>query len=131
MMEGDLVPVLMAAADSSLVNLNLKWHEGAAICLVLASEGYPGRYEKGFEIKGLDLAASHPQVTVFHAGTKFKGDHIVTDGGRVLGVTARGNSLAEAARAAYSAANDIRWEGMRMRRDIGHRALHSARTKQK
>jgi phosphoribosylamine--glycine ligase len=93
------------------------------MCVVLAAGGYPGAYEKGKPISGLDAAGSDPMVTVFHAGTKMEGDTIVTAGGRVLGVTARGPSLEAAASAAYRAADKIAWDGMRMRRDIGHRAL--------
>ncbi len=123
LMKEDLVPVLLASARGALEQQTLEWHDGATMCVVLAAGGYPGDYEKGKIISGLTDAASIPDVTVFHAGTKREGQAIVTAGGRVLGVTARGAGLKEAAEAAYRAADKISWDGMRMRRDIGHRAL--------
>ncbi|MDD5308855.1 MAG: phosphoribosylamine--glycine ligase [Deltaproteobacteria bacterium] len=123
MMKDDLVPVLAAAAAGDLRGASLAWHDGAALCVVLVAEGYPGRYEKDKPIEGLAEAAAMPDVTIFHAGTAHDGTRFVTSGGRVLGVTARGSDLTAAARAAYFAAGLIRWDGMRMRRDIGHRAL--------
>ncbi len=123
LMNEDIVPVLKAAAEGSLEERELAWHKGATLCVVLAADGYPGPYEKGKSIRGLDKVAARPSVVVFHAGTKREGDQFVTAGGRVLGVTARGEDLDAAAREAYAAANDIEWDSMRMRRDIGHRAL--------
>jgi phosphoribosylamine--glycine ligase len=93
------------------------------MCVVIASEGYPGSYEKGKVMSGLDSADDNPKVTIFHAGTKLDGDTFVTAGGRVLGVTARGEDIQDAAKEAYAVANKISFEGMRMRRDIGYRAL--------
>jgi phosphoribosylamine--glycine ligase len=119
----DIVPSLQQAAEGSLEERELTWYSGSAICVVLASAGYPGSYEKGKAISGLDSVDSNPNVTIFHAGTKLDGDAFVTSGGRVLGVTARGADLQQAAKAAYAVANKIRFEGMRMRRDIGYRAL--------
>jgi phosphoribosylamine--glycine ligase len=89
----------------------------------LASAGYPGSYEKGKQIGGLEKVTANAAVTVFHAGTKLDKDQYVTSGGRVLGVTALAKNLSEAAFKAYEAADQVNWEGMRMRRDIGHRAL--------
>ncbi len=123
LMEEDIVPLLVDAAEGSLEVRELKWHEGSAICVVLASNGYPGAYDKNKVIEGLDRAALNQLVTVFHAGTKLDGGRFVTAGGRVLGVTARAESLKEAAKAAYRAADEISWDGMHMRRDIGYRAL--------
>ncbi len=123
MMDEDIVPLLVAAADGKLEQPAVKWLPGAALCVVLACEGYPGPYEKGMRIEGLDAAEAKSDVVVFHAGTKLDSSRLVTSGGRVLGVTARGSTLVDAARLAYGAANEIHWKGMRMRRDIGHRAL--------
>ena len=123
MLDEDLVPILEGAAKGTLEERELAWHNGSVMCVVLAAGGYPGAYEKGKVISGLQEAADVPNVVVFHAGTKLVDDNIVTAGGRVLGVTARGSDLAEAANNAYEGAGKISWDGMRMRRDIGHRAL--------
>ncbi len=123
LMKSDIVPILMAAAKGDLGDSAVEWHSGSSICLVLASGGYPGPYEKGMAISGLDDAGATENVMVFHAGTKLDGDALVTAGGRVLGVTGIGHNLGEAAKCAYDAADKISWDGMRMRRDIGHRAL--------
>jgi phosphoribosylamine--glycine ligase len=122
-MKSDIVPMLMAAAKSDLDDTAVEWHSGSSICLVLASGGYPGPYEKDKAINGIDDAGAADNIMVFHAGTKLEGDDVITAGGRVLGVTGIGPSLGEATRSAYDAADLISWEGMRMRRDIGHRAL--------
>ncbi len=123
LMKEDLAPVLMKAAEGKLDADRVAVHEGATMCVVLAAGGYPGPYEKGKVISGLDAAAADPMVTVFHAGTRREGNAFVTDGGRVLGVTARGATLREARDRAYAASDLISWDGMRLRRDIGHRAL--------
>jgi phosphoribosylamine--glycine ligase len=123
LMKSDLVPVLAAAAGGDLGDMRLEWHPGAALCVVLAAGGYPGPYEKGRTIEGLADAAAVDGAIVFHAGTRSGAGGFVTSGGRVLGVTARGDTLKDAATVAYEAAGRISWEGMRMRRDIGHRAL--------
>ncbi|MCP4605784.1 MAG: phosphoribosylamine--glycine ligase [Proteobacteria bacterium] len=124
LMAQDIVPLLASAADGRLDDhQQLKWHKGVALCVVLASEGYPGSYEKGKVIEGLDQAASRPDVVVFHAGTKREQGRYVTAGGRVLGVTARAEDITSAVQEAYTAANEIHWNGVRMRRDIGHRVL--------
>ena len=93
------------------------------MCVVLASGGYPGRYTTGHLISGLEAAEARPGVTVFHAGTALREGRLVTDGGRVLGVTAVAEDLPAAIRAAYATVGDIRFEGMHCRRDIGRRAL--------
>jgi phosphoribosylamine--glycine ligase len=100
-----------------------KWSNDATACVVMASGGYPGAYEAGKVIAGLDAAAATPGVTVFHAGTAKKDGHIVTAGGRVLGVTARAANLREAVDRAYQAVNAIHFEGAHFRRDIAHRGL--------
>jgi phosphoribosylamine---glycine ligase len=123
LLEEDIVPLMQSAAAGNLPTRPLKWHEGATMCVVLAAEGYPGAYRKNDVICGLEAAAEIPDVMVFHAGTKKQDGRFVTVGGRVLGVTARGRTLKQAADTAYRAASLISWQGMRMRKDIGYRAL--------
>lgn len=118
---GDLVEALEAVTDGNLQDVKLTWHPGAAVCVVLASAGYPGGYRKGCVISGLgDLP---PEVMVFHAGTGLRDGRLVTTGGRVLGVTARGRDIHDAIRLAYEAVDRISFEGMHYRRDIGQKAL--------
>ena len=93
------------------------------MCVVMASSGYPGSYEKGKVILGLEEAEQLPDVQVFHAGTAWKGDQVVTNGGRVLGVTALGRTIQEAINQAYKAVSQITWEGVYCRKDIGKKAL--------
>lgn len=119
----DLVDVMEAAVNGTLNNIELEWDGRPAVCVVLAAGGYPGGYEKGAHIKGLSEAASLADTAVFHAGTSEKEGSCVTNGGRVLGVTALGNDIASAIRNAYDAVGKISWEGMHFRRDIGKRAL--------
>ena len=118
-MDFDLAEVLSEVAAGKLRPEKLKWKSGASACVVLASGGYPGKFESGKEIHGLDEAAKIPDVKVLHAGTKRVGEKIVTSGGRVLGVTATGHSLDAALEKAYVAAGKIRFEGMHYRKDIG------------
>jgi phosphoribosylamine--glycine ligase len=122
-LESDLLPALLATAEGRLGKLVLNWHDEAALCVVMAAKGYPGAYEKGTEIRGLDVAGADPDVQVFHAGTKLDGTRLLADGGRVLCVTARGKDIAEAKRRAYHAVDKIHWPGGFCRRDIGWRAL--------
>jgi phosphoribosylamine--glycine ligase len=120
----DLVDVLVAAADGKLAELPpLEWDERPSICVVMASEGYPGNYQKGREIKGLDEAGKVENVKVFHAGTSIEDGKIVNSGGRVLGVTAIGNSISAAKLNAYTAVQKIRWPGAWCRKDISDKAL--------
>ena len=122
-MEGDLLPVLMACAAGSLKGVGLSFSNEAAVCVVMASEGYPGSYQKGHPIEGLEEAAGMPGVVVFHAGTqRDAGGAVRTAGGRVLGVTARGGDIPEAISRAYAAVDQIRWPGAFCRRDIGAKA---------
>jgi len=124
MLKSDLAAVLRDAAAGSLPAAPLEWHDGVSLCVVLVAGGYPGPYEKGTPISGLDAIRQDDTLRVFHAGTRvLPTGELVTAGGRVLDVTARGSDVQEAARAAYQAAGTISWTGMRMRRDIGHRAL--------
>lgn len=122
-MKSDIVPVLLAVANGDLGTAGIDWHEKAAVCVVMASEGYPGDYRKGDVIKGLDMAAQIDEVYVFHAGTGQKDGDCVTNGGRVLGVTALGNSVQESITTAYKAVNCISWNGVQFRTDIGKKAL--------
>jgi phosphoribosylamine---glycine ligase len=120
--KGPALPLFMGAARGDLTGVTPAWEAPCALCVVLASAGYPGNYEKGKPIRGLEQAAEVPGVTVFHAGTRRDGDAIVTNGGRVLTVTAVGATLDEAADRAYAAADRIDFEGKQLRRDIGWRA---------
>ncbi len=123
-MESDLVPVLLDAARGHLMEDTKQGWGEAAVCVVLASEGYPRAYTKGKRIAGIEEAESDPAVTVFHAGTRAaEGGGFETSGGRVLGVTARGTSVKEARDRAYAAVDKIHFEGMQQRRDIAFRAL--------
>ena len=122
-LKSDLLPTLLAIAEGRLEGITLDWHDDAALCVVMAARGYPGAYQKGSEIKGLDRAAADPHVQIFHAGTRRDGTRILADGGRVLGVTARGRDIKEAQSRAYAAVNKIGWPQGFSRRDIGWRAL--------
>jgi phosphoribosylamine--glycine ligase len=122
-LKSDLLPALRAVADGSLAGVALDWHDDAALCVVMASKGYPGAYAKGTEIKGLEAAGTDPNVQIFHAGTKRDGTRILADGGRVLGVTSRGNTIAAAQARAYAAVDKIDWPCGFCRRDIGWRAI--------
>jgi phosphoribosylamine--glycine ligase len=122
-MQGDLLPLLEGAAHGRLDDALPARGEGAAVCVVLASGGYPREFAKGKPIRGLEDAAQTPGVVVFHAGTKRSEDGFVTNGGRVLGVTACAGSFREARERAYVAADRIAFDGKHLRRDIGARAL--------
>jgi phosphoribosylamine---glycine ligase len=123
-LKSDLLPALVATAEGRLSGTKLDWHDDAALCVVMAAKGYPGAYAKGSEIRGLKAAAAaDPNVQIFHAGTKREGSRILADGGRVLGVTARGRDIKEAQTRAYIAVDKIDWKGGFCRRDIGWRAL--------
>jgi phosphoribosylamine--glycine ligase len=122
-LKSDLLPALLAVAEGRLSGITLDWDDDAALCVVMATKGYPGDYAKGSEIKGLDAAAADPAVQIFHAGTRRDGARILADGGRVLGVAARGEAIAEAQERAYAAIDKIDWPGGFCRRDIGFRAV--------
>ena len=119
----DLLPALIASADGVLDMFDLRWHDDAALTVVMASKGYPDAYEKGSAIGGLDASSAIDGVTVFHAGTKEDGGTIRAAGGRVLGITALAPSIAEAQSLAYRAVDAIDWPGGFCRRDIGARAI--------
>ncbi|MBL9166920.1 MAG: phosphoribosylamine--glycine ligase [Verrucomicrobiales bacterium] len=122
-LENDLLELLEASVDGTLSKQELRWKAGASVCVVLASGGYPGSYAKGKVIRGLAAAAKLAQVKVFHAGTALQGEDVVTQGGRVLGVTAWDVTLAAAQKRAYDAAELIQFEGKQYRRDIGAKGL--------
>jgi len=122
-MKSDIVPFLMACVDRTLGGMKIEWDARAAVCVVMSSQGYPGTYAKGEIIEGLDEAESMEDVFVFHAGTKLQGENIVTNGGRVLGVTALGQGIPKAIERAYQAVETISWEGAHYRKDIGKKAL--------
>ena len=124
-LESDLVDALEACVDGRLAETEIRWSRGASACVVSSSAGYPGSYKSGIPIHGLAAAAQVPGVQVFHSGTAQVGGQLLTAGGRVLGVTAAGDSLKEALARAYQALAEIQFEGMYYRRDIGHRALKS------
>jgi len=118
----DLGAVLFAAASNNLTDAALQWHDESALCVVVASEGYPAAFSKGQPIDGVD-ALAQMGVTVFHAGTAIKDGQLVNNGGRVLGVTALGADIATARDCVYQALEKLQWSGAYYRRDIGHRAL--------
>lgn len=122
-LENDLVELLDASVSGTLGRLELKWSPMASVCVVMASGGYPGSYPKGKAITGLEVASLLPHTKVFHAGTAMKDGQIVTNGGRVLGVTALGSDLQAARAAAYTAVEAIQFDGAHFRRDIAAKAL--------
>ena len=120
----DLVPVMQAVLAAKLDTVELEWDPRAAVCVVMASAGYPDQYEKGKIIRGLDAVANLDDVCVFHAGTAMSLDGTVrTAGGRVLGVTALGDTIASAQKRAYEVVREITFDGAQFRTDIGHRAI--------
>jgi phosphoribosylamine--glycine ligase len=122
-MKGDLVPILEATIDGTLSGRKIELEDRSSVCVVMASGGYPGSYQKGKVISGLEEAAKVRDAFVFHAGTVLKEGKVVTNGGRVLGVTALGNGIQEAIGKVYEAVAKISWEGAYYRRDIGQKAL--------
>lgn len=122
LLESDLMEIMLAVRGQRLAELEIKWRGGAAACVVLASGGYPGKYEGGKAITGI-VKAEALGAMVYHAGTAVKDGALVTAGGRVLGVTALGGTLADAVRGAYMAAREIRFDGAHMRSDIGSREM--------
>jgi len=126
-MKSDIVPILLAVAGGDLSGVEIEWHDKAAVCVVMASQGYPGDYRKGDEISGLAEASRIDDLFVFHAGTKARDGRIVTSGGRVLGVTALGDTVQDAIDRAYRGVAAISWEGVHYRRDIGRKAVNRER----
>lgn len=121
-LKSDLVPALLASVEGTLKSTHVSWREEAALTVVMAAQGYPGAYDKGSEIKGLDRVRD-PNIKIFHAGTKREGQKIISVGGRVLNITALGASVAQAQARAYHAVDAIDWPEGFCRRDIGFRAL--------
>lgn len=123
-LKSDIVDILEAVVDQSLDQIDTpEWDPRPSICVVMASQGYPAEYEKGCEITGIDAADELEDVKVFHAGTRLDGDRVLTDGGRVLGVTALGESISVAKLNAYTAVQKVRWSGSWCRKDISDKAL--------
>lgn len=123
-LQSDLMDILEATVDGCLDSIEDPiWDPRPALCVVVASEGYPGEYEKGKEITGLEAAGQVEDVKVFHAGTRLEGGRVLTDGGRVLGVTALGATISAAKLQAYTAVQKVRWPGAWCRKDISDRAL--------
>ena len=118
-MKNDIIDVVEACIDGTLDQIDLQFEDNAAVCVVLASDRYPVKYDKGLPISGLDEFGKHEGYYCFHAGTKFDGDQIVTNGGRVLGVTAKGKDLKEARANAYTATEWVKFDNKYMRHDIG------------
>jgi phosphoribosylamine---glycine ligase len=127
LLDCDLLQLLEAAVDGKLKDFNAKWKPGTAVCVILASEGYPGEYKKGVPINGIEEAEAIPGVTVYHAGTKIQDDGtLVTAGGRVLAVTCYAEAIDVALRRVYRAVSYIHFQGMHFRRDIGKSLLQEA-----
>jgi phosphoribosylamine--glycine ligase len=121
-LKSDALELLLSCAEGRLDQYNIEWHDSAALCVVMAAEGYPGSYENGTEIRGLDAAGNEKDVIIFHAGTLRNNDRILSNGGRVLGVTALGKTVKAAKNKAYNAVNLIDWPEGFCRKDIGWRA---------
>ncbi len=122
-MKSDIVPLLHAVVDERLYGKTIEWRSEASVCVVMASRGYPGDYKRDFEINGLKEAESMDDVFVFHSGTALRNGRYVTDGGRVLGVTALGETVSQAIDNAYKAVREIKCESLYYRTDIGKKAL--------
>ena len=122
-MKGDIVPILEACIRGNLSQYGIEWDSRASVCVVMASKGYPGDYGKGKIIEGLKEVSQMNDLFVFHAGTGFKDDRVVTNGGRVLGVTGLGGDIRRAIEWTYQAVKKISWEGVHYRTDIGQKAL--------
>jgi phosphoribosylamine--glycine ligase len=122
-MKGDIVPILEACMQGTLSRHKIEWDNRASVCVVMASKGYPGDYEKGKIIEGLKEVSQMERVSVFHAGTTLKDGQIITNGGRVLGVTGLGEDIPRAIERAYQAVKKISWDGVYYRTDIGQKAL--------
>lgn len=123
-MKSDLVPLILSTVKNNLEEINIEWNNGVSVCVVMTSRGYPDKYERGFPISGLETVRELPNVQVFHAGTSMKDRKVITNGGRVLGVTAVGKDIQEAQKTAYGAIQKLSFEGAHYRRDIGAKAVN-------
>jgi phosphoribosylamine--glycine ligase len=124
-MKGDIIPILEACIKGNLSGCEIEWDSRASVCVVMASKGYPGNYEKGKPISGMKEVSKMEDVFVFHAGTTLRDNQMVTNGGRVLGVTGLGKDIPRAIERTYEAVKKISWEGVHYRTDIGYKALCS------
>jgi len=122
-MKGDIIPILQACIEGNLSRYKIEWDSRAAVCVVMASKGYPGDYEKGKRISGLKEVSQMEDIFVFHAGTALRDGQMSTNGGRVLGVTGLGKDIPRAIERSYEAVQKISWEGVHYRKDIGQKAL--------
>ncbi len=122
-MKNDLLEVIMAVVDEKLSDIKIEWDDRSAVCVVLAAGGYPGKYEKGIEIQGLENSKGNQDSIILHAGTKLEGNKIVTSGGRVMGVVGLGKPLEEAIKITYDSIKQIKFDKMHYRKDIGAKAL--------
>ncbi|MEK7813986.1 MAG: phosphoribosylamine--glycine ligase, partial [Candidatus Desantisbacteria bacterium] len=129
LLETDLVEIMLACMEGRLNELDIKWKHLSALCVVLASGGYPTSYKKNLPITGIDEAEKIKDVTIFHAGTSIADDRIVTSGGRVLNVVACGDNIPQTKKLSYEAASLINFEAVHYRKDIGDRAIEAARVK--
>ena len=128
-LENDILEVMLASCDGRLDHIQLKWDKRSCVCVVVSSGGYPGKYESGYEIKGLSTAAEKNDTFVFHAGTKKDGAKIVTAGGRVLGVVSLGDGIKDAIKKVYTAVDKITFDHCFFRRDIGAKAIRRGAAK--
>ena len=122
-MRSDIVPIMLATISGELDKVDLEWYPQASVCVVMASGGYPGSYDNGKEISGLDLLKNQDGISVFHAGTKSADGKVVTNGGRVLGVVASGGDIEEAQKNVYEAVSKVTFDGAHYRRDIASKAI--------
>jgi len=122
-MKGDILPILEACIKGNLSQYQIEWDSRASVCVVMTSKGYPGDYEKGKTIHGLKEVSQMKDVFVFHAGTALKDGQVITNGGRVLGVTGLGEDISRAIKKTYQAVKKISWDGVHYRKDIGRKAL--------
>ena len=123
MLQSDIGEIMVSAVGNTLDEIRPSWYDGCGVCVVLASGGYPGQYQTGFPISGIDAAACADNTSVYHAGTTQRDGRVVTSGGRVLCVTALGNDFPDARKRVYDACSNIHFDGMFYRKDIGVRAL--------
>src|SRR3990167_9042612 len=126
-MKSDIVPVLLSVVDGRLKGKEIQWTDEPSVCVVMAAGGSPDKYEKGKEVKGLDEAKKIENLVVFHAGTSKINDKVVTNGGRVIGVTSLGTNFEDAINRAYKGVSLIKWDGAYYRRDIGRKAIPISR----
>jgi len=123
-MKSDLVPLLLSTVKNNIEEVEIEWHDGVSVCVIMASKGYPDKYEKGLPVFGLEAVKSVTNVQVFHAGTAIKDGKVVTNGGRVLGVTILERDLEKAQKNVYEAIKKLSFDGAYYRKDIGTKAIN-------